>query len=184
MKRSLVIALFCLMSVLTACGGNDASDEPVVPEPAIATPTSSVASPAATAASAATPVRVTRDGVLVGDGVCWARVPLAWSEDAPGTGTTGGGHAYSIFGNNLTGDDTWVTAITLLKRQATLQPGADLIEGQTFVRITYPNASGLAYRARFDGVYCDIRITGRGNPISEGERATWDEIIASLEPVR
>lgn len=184
MKRSLVVVLCCLTSAVSACGGNDTADEPVVPIPAIATPASSVANPAATPASAATPIRVSRDGILVGDGVCQARVPLAWSEDAPGTGTTGGGHAFSIFGNNLTGDDTWVTAITLLKRHATLQPGADLIEGKTFIRITYPNASGLAYRARFGGVYCDIRITGRGSPISEGERATWDAIIASLEPVR
>ncbi len=184
MKRSLAVVLCCLAFALAACGGNDAPVEPIVPETAIATPTSFGASPAAIPVSAATPIRVTRDGELVGDGVCQARVPLAWNEDAPGTGTTGGGHAFSIFGNNLTGDDTWDTAITLLKRQATLQPGADLIEGETFVRITYPNATGLAYRARFDGVYCDIRITGRGSPISEGERATWDGIIASLEPVR
>ncbi len=120
---------------------------------------------------------------MVGDGVCEARVPLTWDEDAPGTGTTAGGHAFSVFGNVLAGADTWETAATLLRNQAVRQPDARLVEGDDFIQITYANAAGLAYRARFAGVYCDIRITGRGGQISAGERATWEAIIASLKPV-
>lgn len=180
MRRTLSVVALAFTLLLGACGDGDPRNTQATARTATLPPT-----PAApgTPIAGATPSLVSREGKLIGDGVCRARVPLAWTEDAPGTGTTGGGHVFSIFGNALVTDDAWVTASTMLRSQATRQPGSDLDEGGNFVRIVYADGGGLAYRARFGDTSCDIRITGRGGPISEGERATWDAIMASLEPV-
>lgn len=181
MRREFGLFVLCLVTLTTACGEAETTDD--IPVSVAATP-EPAASPIATPTPRPTRELVTPAGHLVGDGVCDARVPLTWSEDAPGTGTTGGGHAFSIFGNVLASPDAWDTAATLLRNQAVRQPDAQLTEGDDFIQITYADAAGMAYRGHFAGVYCDIRITGRGDPISAAERATWEEIIASLEPVR
>jgi len=181
MSRTLPIVVLALVLVLAGCGGDDADPTPTTaPTPAGTPPTP--AGPA-TAVVAPTRAAATRNGQLVGDGVCQTRVPLTWSEDAPGTGTTAGGHRFTIFGNALTAEGAWETAITLLKDQSARQPDAQVMEGEAYVRITYADSRGFAYRARFGDLYCDVRVNARGSPISETERATWDAIIESLEPV-
>jgi hypothetical protein len=172
-----VISALALLMMLAGCGEDDGPTSVDTPpgSPAVATP-------GATPAPAATRAEVTEDGYLVGDGVCEARVPMTWVEDAPGTGTTSDGHTFSVFGNQLAGPDAWTTAANLLRDQTNRQPDAQLTETDNAVRITYANGAGLAYRIRFDEVYCDLRIAGTEREVSAAERATWEKIIASLQP--
>jgi len=179
MRRWTVLSALVLLTILGGCGDNDGPTSVDSP-PGTA---SAITSPAATPLLAATArAEVTEEGYLTGDGVCEARVPKTWVEDAPGTGTTSDGHTFSVFGNQLVGPDAWTTAVNLLRDQTNRQPDAQLSENDHSVRITYANGAGLAYRVRFAEVYCDLRITGTGRQISEAERATWERVIASLQP--
>ncbi len=177
MRRWSVLSTLALLTMLAGCG----DDSPTSVDTPPGTPAAS-ATPAAASADVSTREPVTADGYLVGDGVCEARVPKTWVEDAPGTGTTSDGHTFSVFGNQLVGPDSWTTASNLLRNQTNRQPDAQLSENDYSVRITYGNGAGLAYRIRFEEVYCDLRITGPGRQVSDAERATWEKVIASLQP--
>jgi hypothetical protein len=178
MKRWSILSALTLLTMLTGCGDDDG---PTSVETPPATP-AAFATLIATPMLAPTRAAVTADGYLTGDGVCEARVPMTWVEDAPGTGTTSDGHTFSVFGNQLVGPDAWTTAANLLRDQINRQPDAQLSENERSVRITYGNGAGLAYRVRFVEVYCDLRITGPGRQVTAAERATWENVIESLQP--
>lgn len=177
-RRSIVLAL-ALLTTLVGCGDDNPTSVDTPPGTQVVG-----ATPAATPAEATARAKVTDEGYLTGDGVCEARVPKTWVEDAPGTGTTSDGHTFSIFGNELAGPDAWATAATLLRDQMNRQPNAHLAENDISVRITYASGAGLAYRVRFAEVYCDLRISGPSRQVSEAERATWERVITSLQPAR
>ena len=177
MRRWSVLSALVLLTMLTGCGDDGPTSVDTPPGTPVA-----IATPLATPAYALTRAEVIADGYLVGDGVCEARVPKTWVEDAPGTGTTSDGHTFSVFGNQLVGPDAWTTAANLLRDQTNRQPDAQLAENDLSVRITYGNGAGLAYRVRFQEVYCDLRITGPGRQVSAAERATWEKVINSLQP--
>lgn len=180
MRSPLAAMLTACALLLAACGSEDADPTPTSPAPAATPPTPAgpVASPTARPASPDAGAGM----MWVSDGVCRASVPATWTEDSPGTGTTPSGHRFSIFGNHLTSDDAWETAISLLEEQESRQPDAQITEGPNFIRVTYAGNDGFAYRARFGDIYCDLRVTTRGGTTSDSEHAAWEAIIESLGP--
>jgi hypothetical protein len=122
-------------------------------------------------------------GQIVTDGICQATVPDDWADSGAGSGTTASGARYAVFGNIIRTDDAWNQAVKLVKDAAAKTEGANVTEGDNFVRVDYPDDKGFEYRGRFDDRYCDFSVTSSVRPIPEEERAFWDAIIASMAPV-
>ena len=168
-----VAGLAMLGLLLTACRGDDDNEPTAVPtSDAGQVPTSApIGSPPPTGA-----------GAIVDDGICQARVPTSWVEEAAGRGTTPSGSRFVVYGNRLGGASTWENAASLFTSQLE-SAGATVEEGDGWVRATYPNDRGFAYRARFEDRWCDVRLTARSGALPAGEAQAWAAIEESLAPV-
>jgi hypothetical protein len=170
--RLVVIPAALLGLLLTACGGDDNTPTPV--------PTSDPGQ-APTSAPVGSPPPVSA-GVLVDDGICQARVPTSWVEEAAGRGTTPSGSRFIVYGNRFTSTATWDSAASLFTSQLE-SAGATVEAGDGWVRATYPNERGFAYRARFEDRWCDVRLTARSGALPASDAVAWDGIVNSLGPI-
>ena len=175
--------------VLAGCSSDDDEGDdtptPVPPTPEReATPPTDQTTTAATPATGATAVPVTfasGSGQIVTDGICQATVPDDWVDNGTGKGATSSGARYELFGNIIPTDDAWNQAVQLVKDAADKTEGANITEGDNFVRVDYPDDEGFEYRGRFADRYCDFSVTS-SSAIPEDEREIWVAIIASMGP--
>jgi hypothetical protein len=162
-----------LVLLLPACGGGDDNDPTAVP--------TSRPGLAPTSAPIGSPPPANRPGTVVSDGICQARLPAGWVEEAAGSGSTASGNRFAVYGNRLNGESAWTNAASLFTTQLE-NAGATVEEGDGWVRATYPDGRGFAYRARFDDRWCDVRLTARSGALPEVEAQAWEAIEASLGP--
>lgn len=181
-----------LVTLLAACGGDDEPEPTPSPAPPTAVaPASPAATPEDTATSRPTgpdsapprPAATFPPGAsqLISDGICQGRIPNSWADNGTGRGTTLSGARFVLFGGRLANDGAWDQAVELAIQAAPAD--AAIEEGEGFVHITFPDDGGFEYRGRFGALYCDVTVTSRRGPIAEEERATWDAVIGSLDPV-
>ncbi len=185
--RSLLLVLLAGVILAGCSSDDDEGDDTPTPVPPTQGATALADQPTtvATSATSATAVPVTfasGSGQIVTDGICQATIPDDWADNGTGSGTTSSGARYSIFGNIIRTDDAWNQAVKLVKDAAAKTEGANVTEGDNFVRVDYPDDKGLEYRGRFADRYCDFSVT-KSTAIPEEERAFWDAIIASMGPV-
>jgi len=186
------LLMLLLLPLAAACTtDDDEGDE--TPEP---TPSATATSPASPPSGEEGPATISpeTDGEdlppatiapdfasTISDGICAATVPEDWALTGGGAGQTPSGARFELFGNHLRSDDEWQASVDLLLAQAESRQGA-VEQGESFVRVTYPNDRGMVYRARFPDRYCDFSVTSLTRPIPAEERAYWDAIIETLAP--
>jgi hypothetical protein len=158
--------------LLTACGGDDDNQPTAVP--------TADAGRGPTSAPIGSPPPISA-GAFVDDGICQARVPTSWVEEAAGSGTTPSGSRFVVYGNRLGSASTWENAASLFRSQLE-SAGATVEEGDGWLRATYPNERGVAYRARFADRWCDVRLTARSGALPASDAQAWPAIEESLEP--
>jgi hypothetical protein len=180
------LLLLILVVLLAGCSVTDDEDE--TPAPATLAPeaTTGATTPATTPAAGATTVPASVDaagGQTISDGICQTTIPDTWADDGTGRGVTASGAEYVLFGARVRSDESWNQAVELVKNQAGAEEGAQVTEGDDFVRVDFAEDRGFEYRRRFENDYCDFTVTSDAGPIPAEERASWDAIIASLAPV-
>ena len=188
--RSLLLVLLTGI-MLAGCSSDDdeGEDTPTSAPPTQAVSTATGApTTAATSDSGgtgATPVPATftaGSGQIVTDGICQATIPDDWVDNGTGSGATASGARYELFGNTVRTDDEWNQGVKLVKDAAAKTEGANVTDGDNFVRVDYPDGKGFEYRGRFADRYCDFTVTS-SSAVPEDERAIWDAIIGSMGPV-
>src|SRR5215212_6468936 len=136
----------------------------------------------ATPTPTAAPTLTGATGQETTDGICKATVPINWAERGTGRGTTAEGGSYTLFGGKIADDEAWKQAVQLVLAQAANQPDAKITQEDDFVRIQYPNDTALDYRARFNVLYCDFKLTAGSRSLADDEKAGFEAAVASLGP--
>ena len=180
-RRGARLASIVLLLALAACGGDDGGDPTPVTVATATTTAPSGAAPAPTNAPLGSPPAA-RGGAIIGDSFCRARLPVGWFEEGPGRGSTPSGHSVLVSGNRLRDDAGWSAAVSAFQTQLE-GAGATVEEGNGWVRATYPDERGFAYRARFEDRWCDVRLRASSGSLPASELAAWDGIVTSLAPV-
>jgi hypothetical protein len=188
--RSLLLVLMTGI-MLAGCSSDDDEGEDT---PTSAPPTQAASTATGEPTTAATPdsggtgattvpaTFAAGSGQIVTDGICQATIPDDWVDTGTGSGSTASGARYALFGNIIRTDDAWNQAVKLVKDAAAKIEGANVSEGETFVRVDNPDNKGFEYRGRFADRYCDFSVTSTSS-VPEDERAIWDAIIGSMGPV-
>jgi hypothetical protein len=131
----------------------------------------------------AAPTLSASTGQTVTDGICNATVPIEWVDSGNGRGLTVEGGHYTVFGGQAATDAAWDQAVQLSLSQAESHPDSEVIQGDDFVRIAYPDDTGLVYRGRLEGTYCDFSvIPASGRALNDDEKAGFEAAVASLGP--
>ena len=121
-------------------------------------------------------------GQTVTDGICNATVPIEWVDSGNGRGLTTEGGRYQLFGGQAADDAAWQQAVQLALDQAEGHPDSQIIQGDDFVRVAYPNDTGLVYRGHYGSIYCDFSVTTTGRVLNDDETSGFEAAVASLGP--
>jgi hypothetical protein len=121
-------------------------------------------------------------GQVVTDGICNATVPIEWTDSGNGRGLTAANGRYQVFGGRAADDAAWQQAVQLALDQAKRHPDSQITQGDDFVRVAYPDDTGLVYRGRYEGIYCDFSVTASGHALTDDEKSGFDAAVASLGP--
>lgn len=136
------------------------------------------------ATEASKPAELTDENAqIVSDGLCQMLAPDGWVDDGTGRGTTSGGHRFVLFGGRLTSSTSWAAAINVVATPTSGRSIASIDKSDLSIRANFADDRGFEYRERFDSTYCDLTVSSASGPISQDERAYWDAIIESIEPV-
>jgi hypothetical protein len=130
----------------------------------------------------AAPTLSAATGQTVTDGICIATVPIEWVDTGNGRGLTTVGGRYQLFGGQAAGDAAWQQAVQLALDQAERHSDSQITQGDDFVRVAYANDTGLVYRGRYEGIYCDFSVTATGRALTDEEKAGFEAAVASLGP--
>jgi hypothetical protein len=130
----------------------------------------------------AVPTLSASTGQVVTDGICNASVPIEWVDSGNGRGLTVSNGRYMVFGGQAASDAAWDQAVQLALAEAEGQPDAEVTQGDEFVRIAFPEDSGLLYRGHFGSVYCDFSVSATGRALTDEEMAGFEAAVASLGP--
>jgi hypothetical protein len=129
----------------------------------------------------AVPTLSAATGQVVTDGICNATVPIVWTDSGNGRGLTAANGRYQVFGGQAADDTAWQQAVQLALDQAERHPDSQITQGDDFVRVTYPDDTGLVYRGRYEGIYCDFSVTpATGRALTDEEKAGYEAAVASL----
>jgi hypothetical protein len=121
-------------------------------------------------------------GQTVTDGICNATVPIEWVDSGNGRGLTTSNGRYQLFGGQAADDAAWQLAVELALDQAERHPDSEVTQGDDFVRVAYPDDTGLVYRGHYDDVYCDFSVTTTGRALTNEEKTGFEAAVASLGP--
>jgi hypothetical protein len=130
----------------------------------------------------AAPTLSAATGQTVTDGICNVTVPIEWVDSGNGRGLTTAGARYQLFGGQAADDAAWQEAVQLALDQAERHPDSVISQGDDFVRVAYPDDTGLVYRGRYDRIYCDFSVTVSGRALNDEEKAGFEAAVASLGP--
>ncbi len=184
LQWALVALLFAVVVVACSTSDDEGETPTSTPQPsATSAPAELTVPPIATTGVPATIELTDANAQIVTDGICQVLVPDGWVDDGTGRGTTSGGHRFVLFGGRLTTSTSWATAINVVATPASGRTISSVEKTDDSILALFADDRGFEYRERFDSIYCDLTVSSVSRPISPDERAYWDAVIESIEPV-